>query len=127
MTRNVPDDMKHLVLTEQEVAAAMKAASPGKKPRVRRKAKFIMFPVEWQYQLTRVNADVCAYRLALHLLWEAWRSQSNRVKLANVALKELGVGRRGKRHALEQLAEAGLISTERAARKSPVVTIRFTD
>jgi hypothetical protein len=108
----------------------MKAASENpspKKSRARTRSKFIMFPVEWRYQLARVKADGCAYQVALHLLWEAWRSQSNRVKLPNVGLKELGVGRRGKRHALDQLVEAGLISTERQPRKSPVVTVKFTD
>ena len=131
MRREVPDDMKHLVLSEEEMAAAMKAAesTTPKKSRARARAqfRFTMFPKEWERQLARVDADKCTYRVALHLLGEAWRSQSNRVKLPNVGLKELGVGRRGKRHALEQLAEAGLISTERHSRKSPVVTIKFAD
>jgi hypothetical protein len=86
-----------------------------------------MFPVEWQYQLARVKADGCTYRVALYLLWEAWRSQSNRVKLTNVGLKEHGVSRWSKQHALDQLAEAGLISTERRPWKSPVVAVKFTD
>jgi hypothetical protein len=129
--RDIPDDMKQFVLTEEELAATLKAASEGgstpKKSRARTKSKFIMFPVEWRYQLARVKADGCAYQVALHLLWEAWRSQSNRVKLPNGGLKEFGVGRWGKRHALDQLVEAGLISTERQPRKSPVVVVKFTD
>jgi hypothetical protein len=71
----------------------------------------------------RINA----YRVALYLLEEVWRSQSKRVKLANAGLKELNVGRRGKRHALDQLGKLGLISSERQPRKSPVVTVKFTD
>ena len=83
--------------------------------------------MEWHFQLARIDADKCTYRVALYLLHEAWRSQNKRVKLANIALKELRVGRWGKRHALEQLGSVGLISTERRARKSPVVTVKFID
>ena len=130
MSHNVPNDMKDLVLTEAEVAAAMKAASEGSTPRklrTRSKSKFIMFPVEWQFQLARVRADGCTYRVALYLLWEAWRSQSNRVKLTNVGMKEHGVSRWNKHRALKQLVEAGLISVEQRTRKSPSVTVKFTD
>jgi hypothetical protein len=130
----IRDDLKGIVMEEDELAAAMKAANENptpKKPRGRARARsrsrFIMFPEEWRYQLARVDANKCTYRLALYLLWEVWRSQSNRVKLANVGLKELGVGRWGKRHALDQLAKTGLISTERQPRKSPIVMVRFTD
>jgi hypothetical protein len=87
--------------------------------------RFIMFPMEWQLQLARVDADKCAYRVALYLLHESWRSQSIYVRLANIGLKGLGVGREGKGHALEQLEEAGLVSVDRKDRKSPVVKVRF--
>jgi hypothetical protein len=130
MSRKVPDDMKDLVLTEAEVAAAIKAARGGSTPRklrTRSKSKFIIFPVEWQFQLARVKADGCTYRVALYLLWEAWRSQSNRVKLANVGMEEHGVSRWNKHRALKQLVEAGLISIEQQPRKSPIVTVKFTD
>jgi hypothetical protein len=130
VSRNVPDDIKDLVWTDEEAAAATKVASTGttsRKSRARSKSRFIMFPMVWQYQLVRLKAGCCTYRVALYLLWEAWRSQSNQVKLANMGLKEWGVGRRGKRLALNQLGRAGLISTERQPRKSPVVTVKFTD
>jgi hypothetical protein len=128
MKRNIPDDLKDLVWTDEDAVVVAKAASKGSTPKKRWwRSKFIMFPVEWQFQLARMKADGCAYRIALYVLWEAWRSQSNRVKLANVGLKERGVGRWGKRHALEQLGSAGLISIERQPRKSPVVTVKFLD
>ena len=92
---------------------------------VRSKVQFIMFPVEWQFQLARVDADKCTYCIALYLLHEGWRSQNRHVKLTNVGLKGLGVGREGKRHALDQLEEAGLVSVERKDRKSPVVKVKF--
>jgi hypothetical protein len=131
MKRDVPDDIKHLVMTEEELAAAVKGAHESnlaaEKSQARTKSRFIKFPKEWQYQLGRADADKCAYRVALYLLEEVWRSQSKRVKLANAGLKELNVGRRGKRHALDQLGKLGLISSERQPRKSPVVTVKFTD
>jgi hypothetical protein len=114
-------------LSEEEIAAfTKKAATKRKKARARSRVKFIMFPVMWERQLVRIDADKCTYRVALHLLWEAWRSRCNHVKLANAGLKELGVGRRGKYHALEQLAAAGLIAIEQEPCKSPVVKVRFT-
>ena len=125
----IPDDMKDLVLTENEAAALMKAANEGtptpKKPRTR-SIKFTMFPEEWKYQLAKVQAEGGVYRVALYLLGESWRAQSNRVKAANKALEAQGVSRWQKYHALEQLGKLGLISTERSSRKSPVVTVKFT-
>jgi hypothetical protein len=131
MKRDVPHDMKHLVMTEEELAAAMKAAngsgSAPKKSRARAKSKFTMFPDEWDYQLARVKADGCTYRVAISLLREKWRADDNRVKLANVALKARNVSRLSKQHALDQLVEAGLISIERRPRKSPIVMVKFAD
>jgi DNA-binding FadR family transcriptional regulator len=42
-------------------------------------------------------------------------------------MQKLGVGRKGKRSALQQLRRAGLISVEQRPRKSPIVTVRFVD
>jgi hypothetical protein len=118
----------------QETYAAAARAKSGhedvtikrtQKSAARSTIKFIMFPVEWQLQLARVDADKCTYRVALYLLQESWRSQNKFVKLANVGLKGWGVGREGKRHALEQLEEAGLVLVERKDRKSPVVKVKF--
>jgi hypothetical protein len=118
----------------QETYAAAARAKSGRKDvtskrtqkfAARSTIKFIMFPVEWQFQLARVDADKCTYRVALYLLYESWRSQNKFVKLANFGLKGLGVGREGKRNALEQLEEAGLVSVERNDRKSPVVKVKF--
>jgi hypothetical protein len=93
----------------------------------RRVTKFTKFPHEWDFQLVRVRANGCTYRVALFLLHEVWRSGCNRVKLANGILQARGVGRHGKRRALDQLVKAGLITTERQPRKSPVVVVKFAD
>ena len=91
------------------------------------KGKFIKFPTIWVEQLAKVEASASAYRIAFHLLHEAWRSGSNRVKLANGVLAERGIGRFAKRRALEQLNRAGVIMIEQQPRKSPIVTVRYSD
>jgi hypothetical protein len=90
------------------------------------KSKFIKFPTVWVEQLGRIGASVSAYRVAFHLLNEAWRSGNNRVKLANGVLAELGVSRFAKRRALAQLDKAGVVAIEQQPRKSPFVTVRYT-
>ena len=51
-------------------------------------AKFTMFPDAWDYQLAKIRADGCTYRVAIYLLRESWRVDNNRVKLPNGVLKE---------------------------------------
>ena len=109
----------------QEVLRAM-ASKQVKKPTTRSKSKFIIFPEEWRDQLAHIKAGGATYRVALYLLHEVWRSGSNRVKLANVSLEAHGVSRWGKHRALNRLGSVGLISTEHAFGKSPVVTVKYT-
>lgn len=52
---------------------------------------------------------------------------SKEVKLTNVALRKLGVSRKGKQSALQQLRKAGLIEVEERPRKSPIVKVRFKE
>jgi hypothetical protein len=91
-----------------------------------RKAKFIKFPQEWDYQLARVQADGCTYRVALFLLQEAYWA-GGRAKLANKALEARGVSRWSKYRALGLLGQLGLISVERNGRRSIMVRVKFTD
>jgi hypothetical protein len=91
------------------------------------RSKFIKFPLEWDCQLARDKADGVTYRVALYLLHETWRSGHNRVKLANGTLEARGVNRWGKYRALERLGRLGLISTERRGRRSPIITVKWTD
>ena len=91
------------------------------------RSKFIKFPLEWAIQLAYVKADGGTYRLALHLLQEVWRSGSDRVKVANGTLEEQGVSRWMKYRALKVLGSRGLISTEQDGRRSPIITVKFTD
>jgi len=94
---------------------------------VKRTAKFTKFPDAWEYQLARIKADGCTYRLALYLLRETWRTDNNRVRVANGVLEAKGVSRWAKQRDLKQLERTGLIAVRQQPRKSPVVTVRFTD
>jgi hypothetical protein len=123
------DWKEHFAGCKKEHEAALRPAAetkPASKRASRSRSKFTKFPEEWRDQLARMGADGTTYRVALYLLYEVWRSGSDRVKLANVGLKAQGVSRWGKNRALHRLARAGLISTERASGKSPVVTVKYT-
>jgi hypothetical protein len=86
---------------------------------------FTKFPNTWRFSLARVRADGCAYRVAFYLLDQGrWRE---RVTLSTAALQKLGVSRKGKRSALQQLRKAGLIEVEERPRKSPIVKVRFKE
>ena len=87
--------------------------------------KFTKFPKIWQMRLAETHADGCAYRVALYLLDKAgW---SPHVVLGTATMQKLGVGRKGKRGALQHLRRAGLIAVEERPHKSPIVTVRFVD
>jgi hypothetical protein len=91
------------------------------------KTNFVRFPMAWARQLVTIDAGKCTYQVALYLLHEVWRTKSNFVKVTNVGLKQWGVGRKGKQHALDQLRDQGLISVENRGRKSPVVKVKLAD
>jgi hypothetical protein len=95
---------------------------------VSRTVKFTKFPDVWEHQLARIpRVDGAIYRVALYLLRESWRSDNPRVKLANGVMRGRGVGKRAKQRALRRLGRVGLISIEQHPRKSPIVTVKFTD
>jgi hypothetical protein len=86
---------------------------------------FTKFPNTWRISLAKVRANGCAYRVAFYLLDQRrWREH---VTLSTVALNKLGVSRKGKRTALQQLRKAGLIEVEERLRKSPIVKVRFKE
>lgn len=100
----------------------------AKSPRPRRqpyKRKFVQMPWIWLDALASVNAPGSAYRLAAYLLYEAWRRDSDRIKLANVSLGERGVTRFSKYRALPYLRKAGLIAMDGRPKRSPIVTLHF--
>ena len=87
--------------------------------------KFTKVPDMWYQCLADIRADGCTYRVALYLLRQArW---SHFVTLSSSALRKLGVSRNGKRSALRQLGEVGLIAVEERPYKNPVVKVRWLD
>jgi hypothetical protein len=118
------DPFSGLEIPDDQVASHLAAAQ---RKIARKRKKCIVVPWIWAEQLAKAKVGAAAYRVAFYLLHEKWRSQTETVKLPNAGLEEWGVGREGKRQALNQLGRLGLISCEQADRKSPVVTVKFTD
>jgi len=100
---------------------------PQSKKQSSSKAPFIKMPVVWEETLGGAGASGSTYRVALLLLYMAWKSGTCVVKLTNVALAKKGVGRKGKAAALLVLRKVGLVTVEERPRKSPIVTLRFID
>jgi hypothetical protein len=88
---------------------------------------FVKVPKLWIQDLAKVRARGSTYAVALELLGQARWTPRRTVKLTNVKMKKLGVGRTAKKLALEQLEKTGLITVEQAPRKSPIVRVWFTD
>jgi hypothetical protein len=112
------------IIPEQQ---AKKGAAPKPKQNRQHRGKFVRVPVLWFEQLSSIAAYGVTCRVALHLLHEAWRTDSRTVKLTNAALRKIGIGRQGKARALAQLRKAGLIAVEQQQGRNPVVTVRFRD
>jgi hypothetical protein len=123
------EELKAVSISAEEFEALRGAEKPIRKPvrKAKSKSKFTILPDAWRDRLEELDADGTTYRVAIHLLREAWRSGSDRVKLANVALEGQHVSRWSKYRALNLLREAGLISVKQEPRKSPVVKVRFQD
>jgi hypothetical protein len=98
---------------------------PPSKKQSSSKAPFIKLPLIWEETLAGARASGSTYRVALLLLYMAWKSDTYVVKLTNVALAKKGVGRKGKAAALLVLRKVGLVTVEERPRKSPIVTLRL--
>jgi hypothetical protein len=85
------------------------------KPRKWRR-HYVQVPWAWIERL-QPTKRASAYRLALLLVYEHWRSGGRPIVLTN-ALAE-GLSRRTKWNALAELERLGLIRVERRPRKSP--------
>jgi hypothetical protein len=97
--------------------------SAAVKPKRTRRSQFVQVPLAWVERLQTARC-IGSYRLALHLLFQHWRSGGKPVKLSNLALAELGVrDPKSKRRALSELEQLGLVGVERHPKKSPVVTV----
>jgi hypothetical protein len=116
-----PFDLKNLRLPERLIltpGAAAKAEQIAK----RRQNQFVRFPLSWADKL-RAARRIATYRVALHLLFRCWKSDTRTVSLSNMALAAAGVSRREKWSALAELEGLGLILVGRHPRKSPTITV----
>jgi hypothetical protein len=97
-------------------------------PRVTASAKrgkvepFVKVPLWWIEAAAKAVRSLDTLVL-MELLYASWRTRSSTFALPNSRLAKLGTSRKVKRRVLRDLEHAGLISIERPARKSPVVTL----
>jgi hypothetical protein len=84
---------------------------------------FVKVPLLWANELARIGASGSIHVVAHELLYQArW---SKNVKLTTARLEALGVSRRSKWRALNELSRAGLIHVEERGNKNPIVAVRF--
>jgi hypothetical protein len=100
-------------------APQFRKAAPAKKA-TKWKKRFVRVPWLWVERL-RGARHVSTPNLALHLLYEHWRTGGQAIALPNSVVE--GMPRRQKWRALRELEELGLIKIERRPRKSPLVTV----
>jgi len=81
--------------------------------------------------LAKARVSGSTYAVAVVLLHEAWKLASNGyrpdIKVSNVMLKRVHVGRKGKRAALLKLSSLGLVDMQWRGNRNPIVAVRFFD
>jgi hypothetical protein len=120
------DPEKFRLTPEQRAELGAPKSKAKHKPKHRRSDTFVQVPQLWCEQLAAIRAHGSTYRVALHLLYEAWATKIRTVKLTNVALAKVGVGREGKAIALRELRKARLVAVEERPNRNPLVTVRFS-
>jgi hypothetical protein len=88
----------------------------------KRRQHFVKVPWVWVERLAEAHYTV-TYRVALHLLYQHWKSGGRPILLANGMLRMEGVALGTKWRALRELERLGLIAIERRPRKSPLITV----
>ena len=95
------------------------------------KKRFTKFPGIWEEVLAKARVSGSTYAVAVVLLHEAWKLASNGyrpdIKVSNVMLKRVHVGRKGKRAALLKLSSLGLVDVQWRGNRNPIVAVRFFD
>jgi len=104
-------------------AAGVKAIEAGKSTNAT-KGRFVRVPGEWAHRLCRAK-HLSSYKVAVYLLHLHWKSRGKPIRLANAALKQMGVGRDAKWRALLELETLGLVEVSRRDRKSPEVILKI--
>jgi len=104
---------------------ARRSREPEAAAPVKRKKKvepFVKVPL-WWIEAAAKAADSPRTLLLVELLHARWKTQCMTFPLPNGRLRKLGVSRDVKRRVLRDLELAGLITVERPARKTPIVTL----
>jgi hypothetical protein len=84
--------------------------------------RFTKVPDEWYRMFSEV--DYSATALAVAILRRAWARQSREILLTNELAKEVGMDRRTKARAVQQLQDVGLISIRESKKgKSPSIKL----
>ena len=89
----------------------------------KRREQFVMLPWWWAERLKGTSDK--AWYVAAFLLHEAWKANSNTVKVPNGMLKTDGVSRQSKWRILRGLERRGLISVKSRPNRSPLVELNL--
>ena len=120
------DDLDGLKLSP-ETAERLAKAKPRQEAKAKRQARlFAMLPIE-QFQSLAAGAKstLLATILELDRLVLNSYSRSNKVKLSNQRLRQLGISRTGKARALGVLEKHGLVTVVRSGKECPLVTVHW--
>jgi len=121
MQKDDPFDLEKLRLTQDDVKTYAGKAAPARR---RPGRDFTIVPRSWSDRLKSAGArHVNAYKLAMYLLYQHWRTGGRPLTLTNVALTGTGVTRRSKWRALRELERLGLIEVKSRRRRSPIVSL----
>jgi len=97
----------------------LEAAAPVKRKKTE---TFVKVPMWWFAAAAKATNTPRAL-VCIELLYASWKAGSLTFPLPNGRLKIQGVSRETKRRALADLEQAGLITVERRARKTVIVTL----
>jgi hypothetical protein len=116
-----PFDLEKLRVDPGDLAKLQPKPTKSKKWQRR----FIQVPWAWIERLQSTQR-ASTYRLAMLLLYAAWRSGGRAVVLSNVLFEAEGLSARSKWRALAELEGLGLVQVERHAGRSPRVVLQHT-
>ena len=93
------------------------------KPKRARKGQFVLVPILWTERLQRAR-NLCTFKLALHLLFQHWKSGGKPVSVSNVVASRLGIGDKKARYrALRELERLELVIVQRHPRRVSKITV----
>lgn len=114
--------MNHVIRQGRRIEVITLDADVSAKPKGRAHAPFVKLPMSWAKQLATQRSGA-AWVVAVRLLHLGWKNGGHPIVLGNVALRELGIGRKRKGRGLAVLERLGLISVERRLRCAPRITL----